>query len=122
MREMYCTFSDFLQKWNFSLHNINFTEWNSEAAMDRAQYRVQCSLEGCDRWGEGRGILYFEASVVQWKDKRRWRPQYGPEGKHFVSGLLFLFGECSEAAMRGGGGAHAPKKTGARSAREAKTH
>jgi hypothetical protein len=81
---------------------------------------VQCSLEGCDTWGEGRGILYFEASVVQWKDKRRWRPQYGPEGKHFVCGLFFYFGECSEAAMRGGGAqrpvwhGNAHKKTGAR--------
>ncbi len=28
-----------------------------------------------------------------------------PEGKHFVSGLFFYFGGCSEAAM-GGGGAH----------------
>ncbi len=26
--------------------------------------RVQRSIEGCDKWGEGRGILYFEASVV----------------------------------------------------------
>jgi hypothetical protein len=84
---------------------------------------VQRSLEGCGRWGEGRGILYFEASVVQWKDIRHWRPKYGPEGKHFVSGLFFYFGGCSEAAMRGGGGQRSvwcvnePKKTGARSAR-----
>jgi hypothetical protein len=84
---------------------------------------VQSSLEGCDRWGEGRGILYFEASVVQWKDIRPWRPEFGPEGKHFVSGLFFYFGACSEAAI-GGGGAQRPvwnvnesKKTGARSAR-----
>ncbi len=72
--------------------------------------------------GRGAGNIIFESSVVQWKDKRRWRPQYGPEGKHFVSGLFFYFGECSEAAM--GGGAqrpvwhgNAPKKTGACSAR-----
>ncbi len=89
---------------------------------------MQCSLEGCDRWGEGRGegrgVLYFEASVVQWKDKRPWRPEYGPEGKHFVSGLFFYFGGCSEAAMDGGRGAKRPvwagnelKKKGARSAR-----
>ncbi len=50
-----------------------------------------------------------------------------PEGKHFVSGQFFYFGGCSEAAM--GGGAqrpvwlvNEPKKTGARSARAAKTH
>ncbi len=64
--------------------------------------RVQRSLEGCDRWGEGRGILYFEASVVQWKDIHPWRPKYGPEGKHFFSGLFFYFRGCSEAAMGGG--------------------
>ncbi len=84
---------------------------------------MQCSLEGCDRWGEGRGALYFEVSVVQWKDIRPWWPEYGPEGKHFVSGLFFYFGGCSEAAMDGGRGAQRPvwggnelKKTGARSA------
>ncbi len=104
---MYCTFADFLQKWNFPLHNINFAERNSKAAMGRAQYRVQCSSEGCDRWVEGRGILYFEASVVQWREKRPWRPQYGTEGKHFVSGLFFYFGGCSEAAL-GGGARSAP--------------
>ncbi len=83
---------------------------------------MQRSLEGSDRGGEGRGILYFEASVVQWKDIRPWRPKLGPEGKHFVSGLFLYFGACSEAAM-GGGGAQRPVcrvnegKTGARSAR-----
>ncbi len=66
---------------------------------------MQRSLEGCDRWGEGRGILYFEASVAQWKDIRPWRPKYGPEGKHFVSGLFFWGGGCREAAMGGGGAA-----------------
>ena len=46
-----------------------------------------------------------------------------PEGKHFVSGLFFYFGGCSEAAMGGGGAqrpvwlVNEPKKTGARSAR-----
>jgi hypothetical protein len=84
---------------------------------------VQRSLEGCDRWAEGRGILYFEASVVQWKDIRPWLPKYGPEGKHFVSGQFFYFGGCSEAAMGGGGAQRSvwrvneSKKTGARSAR-----
>ncbi len=85
---------------------------------------MQHSLEGCDRWGEGGGgVFYFEASVVQWKDIRPWRPEYGPEEKHFVSGLFFYFGGCSEAAMDGGGAHSAPfgvamsSKTGARSAR-----
>jgi hypothetical protein len=60
-------------------------------------FRVPNSLGGCDRWGEGRGILYFKASVVQWKDMRPWRPELGPEGKHFVSGNSRFF--------LGGGGA-----------------
>ena len=30
--------------------------------------RVPNSLEGCDGWGEGKGILYIKASVVQWKN------------------------------------------------------
>ncbi len=30
-------------------------------------------LHGCDGWGEGRGILYIKASVVQWKDIRPWQ-------------------------------------------------
>jgi hypothetical protein len=37
-------------------------------------FRVPNSLEGCDGWGEGRGILYIKASVVQWKDIRPWQP------------------------------------------------
>ena len=92
---------------------------------------MQRSIEGRDRWGEGRGILYFEASVVQWKDIRPWRPEYGPEGKRFVSGLFFYFGGCSEAAM-GGGARSAPfgvalsskrlVRAALRRARAAKTH
>jgi hypothetical protein len=85
---------------------------------------VQRSLKGCNRWGEGRVILYFEALVVQWKDIRRCRPEFGPEGKHFVFGIFFKFGGSSEAAMGGRGGAqrpiwrvNEPKMTGARSAR-----
>ncbi len=31
-------------------------------------FSVPNSLEGCDGWGEGLGILYIKASVVQWKD------------------------------------------------------
>jgi len=41
----------------------------------------------------------------------RWRPEFGPEGKNFVSGniLFFLnFWGSSEAAM-GGGGRAAPR-------------
>ena len=49
--------------------------------------RVPYSLEGCDGWdrgGEG-GKYYFDHGV-QWKDIRPWRPEFGPEGNHFVSG------------------------------------
>jgi hypothetical protein len=35
IRELYCTFADFLQNWNFPLNNINFADRNSEAAMGR---------------------------------------------------------------------------------------
>jgi hypothetical protein len=53
--------------------SILFAARISEAAMGRAEVRghnmintrlsgVQRSIEGCDRWGEGRGILYFDAS------------------------------------------------------------
>jgi hypothetical protein len=85
---------------------------------------VQRILEGCDRWGEGRGIFYFEASVVQWKDIRPRRPEFGAEENHFVSGIFLYFGGCSEATKGRVGGAqrtvfrvNEPKKTGARSAR-----
>jgi hypothetical protein len=37
IRELYCTFADFLQNWNFPLHNINFAKRKSEAAMGRVE-------------------------------------------------------------------------------------
>jgi hypothetical protein len=46
---------------------------------------VRRSLDGCDGWGEGRGILHFKALEVQWKDIP-WRPKLRPEEKHFVFG------------------------------------
>jgi hypothetical protein len=47
IRELYCTFADFFQNWNFCgfpQHNINFAERNSEAAMGRvgAEYVIFC--------------------------------------------------------------------------------
>jgi hypothetical protein len=42
---------------------------NSEAAMGRAGAEVPRS-GGCLGWAEGREILYFKASVFQWKDIR----------------------------------------------------
>ena len=59
-------------------------------------YTVIFRLQECNGWGEGRGILYFKASVVQWKDIRPWQPEYGPEGKHFVSGLFFILGDAAK--------------------------
>jgi hypothetical protein len=32
--------------------------------------RMPNSLDGCDRWGEGRGIINIKASVVQCKNIR----------------------------------------------------
>jgi hypothetical protein len=91
-------------------------------------FRVLNSLEGCDGWGEGRGLLYL-TMVVQWKDIRPCRPEFGPKGKHFVSGnsLFFYFWGMNEKqrSCDGGWGARSalfgvamnPKKTGAHSAR-----
>ncbi len=36
-RELYCTLADFLQNWNFPLHNFNFAERKSEAALSRVE-------------------------------------------------------------------------------------
>jgi hypothetical protein len=54
--------------------------------------RVQRSLDGCDRWDKGRGMLYFKASVVQWKDIRSWRPELGLK-EALVSGNNKFFGQ-----------------------------
>ncbi len=48
-------------------------------------FRVTNSLEGGDGWDGGGGNIIL-TTVVQWKDIRPWRPDFGPEGKHFVSG------------------------------------
>jgi hypothetical protein len=53
-----------------------------------------------------------------------WRPEFGPEEKHFVSGnnQFFYFWGAAKPRWAGGGGqrpvgrSHEPKKTGARSA------
>jgi hypothetical protein len=46
------------------------------------------AYKGAMEWGDGRGILYIKASLVQWKDISLWQPEFGPEKKenHFVSG------------------------------------
>jgi hypothetical protein len=81
-------------------------------------------------WGEGRGILCMKASVVQWKDIRPWRLEFGPEGKQFVAGNIFLtFWGIIKAAMGGGRSVHgvlmSPKRRVRAAhgrARAAKTH
>jgi hypothetical protein len=91
--------------------------------------RVHCSSLGCSGAQEGAKLNKMQCSslgcsLAQWKDKRPWRPEFGPEGKQFVSenSLFFIFGGA--AKLRWGGGRAAPvwriyeaKKTGARSAR-----
>ncbi len=82
------------------------------------------SLEGRDRWGEGRGILFFEASVVPWKDIRYapGGPSTGQKGSILFLDYSFIWG--MQRSCDGWGGAkrpvwrgNEPKKTGARSAR-----
>jgi hypothetical protein len=72
-------------------------------------FRVLKSLEGCDGWGEGRGILYIKASVIQWKNIRPWRPELGlKEDILFLEIVNFyIFGGA--AKLRWAGGRAAPR-------------
>ncbi len=56
--------------------------------------KMRCSSVGC--------------SLAQWKNICPWRPEFGPEGKHFVSGnsQFFIFGGA--AKLRWAGGAQRP--------------
>ncbi len=63
---------------------------------------MQCSSVGC--------------SLAQWKNIRPCRPEFGPKGKHFVSGNSFFMGGGSREAQKDGcaqrTGAHTrPKPT-----------
>ncbi len=83
--------ADFFPKLRFSrgfLHIINLAVRIRAAMMagDIIFFRVSNSLQGCDGWGEGWGILYIKASLVQCKDIRLWQPEFGPEENHFFSG------------------------------------
>ncbi len=98
--------------------------------------RVQRSSIGCSVAQEGAAELKRVqrssvrcnvCSLAQGKNicPSLWRPEFGPEEKHFVSGnsRFFYFWGSGEAAMGGGGRAaprwaysNEPKKTGARSA------
>ncbi len=76
-------------------------------------FRVPESLEGCDGWDEGWGILYL--TLVKWKDIRPWQPEFGPEGKHFISGnsLFLIFGgRIKQRKLRWSGGAQRPVWSG----------
>ncbi len=62
-------------------------------------------------------------------DRAPGGPSLGPQGTHFVSGnsLFFILGgaaklQWASGAQRPVGRGNEPKKTGARSARAAKTH
>ncbi len=70
----------------FSLHNINLADQRSSDGGGQYIFKVPNTLQGCDGWGEGRGILYIKASLVQRKDICLWQPEFGPEENHFVSG------------------------------------
>ncbi len=73
----------------------------------RSSDRVHYSSEGCSIAHGGAAKLSkvqrssVGCSLIQWKNIRPWRPEFGPEGIHFVSGnsLFFYFGGSSEAAM-----------------------
>jgi hypothetical protein len=104
--------------WFFvSFFYILLARRNSEAAMGGSWvgarggghyfFRAPNSLEGCDGWAEGREILYIKASVVQWK-YRPWRPEFGLERKHFVSGNSQFFFIFVEQRSCDGGGRAAP--------------
>ncbi len=69
---------------------------------------MQRSLEGCERWGAGSIIFRSLSGPVERYHICPWRPEYGPEGEHFVSGLFFYFGGCSEDAMDRGRARSAP--------------
>jgi hypothetical protein len=47
IRELYCTYADFLQNWKFPQNNINFAERNSEAAMARVGSGGHYFFLGC---------------------------------------------------------------------------
>ena len=74
----------------FSLYILNFDVRISAAMMAGDIIFLGCrtAYKGAMEWGDGRGILYIKASLVQWKDISLWQPEFGPEKKenHFVSG------------------------------------
>ncbi len=71
------------------------------------------SLEGCDGWVEGRGILHIHQSLA-WSSGKiaPGGPSSGlKESILFLEIVDFLFLWSSEAAIGGGGGRAAPRWT-----------
>ena len=117
----------------FSFFYILFARWNKRSCNGRSVaggggggeggdyiFWVPNSLEGCDRWGEGWGVLYFKASVVQWRDIQPWRPELRPEGSFsFWEPMYMKQRSCDGRGARSApfGMLNEPNKTGARSAR-----
>jgi hypothetical protein len=82
-------------------------------------------------FGNSKGIkvlINHIFSIAQWKNIRPWRPEFRPEGKHFVSGDSLLLSSGEQRNCDGGGGARsapfgvAMSPKGRVSARAAKTH
>jgi hypothetical protein len=95
----------------YSPDGTSEAEWAERGwgAWDIIFLRVPNSLEGCDGWGEGRGILYL-TSVVQWKDIRPWGPSSGLK-EAFVSGngkFIFFADEFEAAKLRWAEGTQRP--------------
>jgi hypothetical protein len=57
----------------------------------RSSDRVQHSSERCSLAQRVQRTAQIGCGVAQWKDIRPWRPEFGPEGTHFVSGNSFFF-------------------------------
>jgi hypothetical protein len=66
---------------------------------------VQRSLKGCNMWGEGRGILYFEALVVQGKIYADVGPSSGQKGSILFLDNFLILGGAAKLRWAGGGGA-----------------
>jgi hypothetical protein len=72
--------------------------------------KMKCSSVGC--------------SLAQWKNIQHWRAEFGPKGRHLISGnnLFFILGGAAKLRWVGGaqrpvGRGNEPKKKGAHSAR-----
>jgi hypothetical protein len=91
--KLWYTLADFLPNWGISrgflyvciiyiagriraavrAGDINFLVSLVQWEITRGAHTVIFRLRGCGGWGEGLGILYIKASVVQWKDICPWQ-------------------------------------------------